>query len=280
MPCLLNNSTRTGRDMAHAAQKSLLKGLGQKTLVPHNSDGSTSDVDKQQALSPVEEDRAMKKQKKEDDNDVNQEQQKDPWMNLPPFQFATWRKLTEKEWKDYNKCLEQSEGFDCGDVPDNILDLPVAPLSLDDPDTMKDLQMYSIFALEKCTELKAEDIAGSGSPPLNFRAKVHSLKGRETVEFCEPELSGDRWLVVAFSGDRGLNNGVCNGRGGCSVLFSLFASGGFPLSGFVPGLGFPRSGVSGGGRISRWLSLRCGGVWRIKAGAWLWCLGSILSFGE
>ncbi|KAI8536170.1 hypothetical protein RHMOL_Rhmol10G0235400 [Rhododendron molle] len=215
MPCLLNNSTRTGRDMAHAAQKSLLKGLGQKTLVPHNSDGSTSDVDKQQALSPVEEDRAMKKQKKEDDNDVNQEQQKDPWMNLPPFQFATWRKLTEKEWKDYNKCLEQSEGFDCGDVPDNILDLPVAPLSLDDPDTMKDLQMYSIFALEKCTELKkkkyqfvkvlkaniclrrgflyyitfqAEDIAGSGSPPLNFRAKVHSLKGRETVEFCEPEL--------------------------------------------------------------------------------------------
>ncbi|KAF7129350.1 hypothetical protein RHSIM_Rhsim10G0158100 [Rhododendron simsii] len=166
---------RTGRDMAHAAQKSLLKGLGQKTLVPHNSDGSTSDVDKQQPLPPVKEDRAMKKQKEEDGND----------------------------------------GFGCGDALDNILDIPVTPLSLDDPDTMKDLQMYSIFALKKCTKLKkkkyqfvkvlkanvrlrrgflyyitfqAEDIAGSGSPPLNFRAIVHSLKGRKTVEFCEPEL--------------------------------------------------------------------------------------------
>lgn len=92
--------------MAHAAQKSLLKGLGQKTLVPHNSDGSTSNVDKQQPLPPVEEDRAMKKQKEEDGNDVNQDQRKSPWMELPPFPFATLCKLREKEWKDYNKCLE------------------------------------------------------------------------------------------------------------------------------------------------------------------------------
>lgn len=37
---------------------------------------------------------------------------------------------------------------------------------------------------------QAEDIAGSGSPPppLNFRAIVHTLKGRKTVNFCDREL--------------------------------------------------------------------------------------------
>ncbi|KAI8536161.1 hypothetical protein RHMOL_Rhmol10G0235000 [Rhododendron molle] len=159
-----------------------------------------------------EEDRVVKKQEEEDDNDVNEEQQESPWMKLPPFQFATWRRLTEKEWEDYIECLEKSGGFDVGDVPDDILDIPVTPLSLDDPETMKDLQMYSIFALEEHNKPEGqldllqrwsaertttkfifhvkgcEDIAGSGSPPLNFRAIVHTLKGRKTVNFCEWEL--------------------------------------------------------------------------------------------
>ncbi|KAI8536163.1 hypothetical protein RHMOL_Rhmol10G0235000 [Rhododendron molle] len=135
-----------------------------------------------------EEDRVVKKQEEEDDNDVNEEQQESPWMKLPPFQFATWRRLTEKEWEDYIECLEKSGGFDVGDVPDDILDIPVTPLSLDDPETMKDLQMYSIFALEEHNKPEAERITGSGFPPLNFRAKVHTLQGRMTVNYCEPEL--------------------------------------------------------------------------------------------
>ncbi|KAI8536175.1 hypothetical protein RHMOL_Rhmol10G0235800 [Rhododendron molle] len=162
-----------------------------------------------------EEDRVVKKQEEEDENDVNEEQRESPWMKLPPFQFATWRRLTEKEWEDYNECLEKSEGFDVGDVPDGILDIPVTPLSLDDPETMKDLQMYSIFALEEHNKpekkkyqfvkvlkanislrrgflyyitFQAERITGFGFPPLNFRAKVHTLQGRMTVNFCEPEL--------------------------------------------------------------------------------------------
>ncbi|KAF7129463.1 hypothetical protein RHSIM_Rhsim10G0165100 [Rhododendron simsii] len=216
--------------MAHDRRMSLEEGLGLR--IPLAAPGVSERHLWQ--LSPIEEDRVVKKQKKEhrvvkkqkedrvvkkleeeDDNDVNQEQRKSPWLELPPLPFATWRRLTEKEWKDYNKCLEKSEGFDVGDVPDNILGIPVTPLSLDDPETMKDLQMYSIFALKKCTKpekkkyqfvkvlkanvslrrgflyyitFQAEDIAGSGSRPLNFRAIVHSLQGRNTVEFCEPEL--------------------------------------------------------------------------------------------
>ncbi|KAI8536268.1 hypothetical protein RHMOL_Rhmol10G0243700 [Rhododendron molle] len=174
----------TGGDMAHDGRMSALRlgeGLGHLwQLSPIEEDRV---VKKQE-----EEDRVVKKQEEEDDNDDDQEQRESPWMKLPPFEFATWRRLTEKEWKDYNECLDKSKGFDVGDVPDNILDIPVTPLSLDDPETMKDLQMYSIFALKEHNKPEAEDIAGSGSPPLNFRAKVHSLKGRETVEFCEPEL--------------------------------------------------------------------------------------------
>lgn len=103
--------------MAHDRWMSLLRleeGLGQRIPLP------ALDINKRHLwqLSPIEEDRVVKKQKEEDrvlkkqvddDNDVNQEQRKSFRMKLPPLQFATWRTLTGKEWKDYNKCLEQSE---------------------------------------------------------------------------------------------------------------------------------------------------------------------------
>ncbi|KAI8574695.1 hypothetical protein RHMOL_Rhmol01G0374600 [Rhododendron molle] len=125
-----------------------------------------------------------------------------------------FRKFTSQEKSDYNRRAEQSEGFDVGDVPDDIdiWDMPIRPLDiLSDSETLKELENYAKLALDKYnkdnkTSFKFAKIvranySGSccgwsghyitlqakqmpGSHPMNIQALVKTWRDEVKLEFC------------------------------------------------------------------------------------------------
>ncbi|KAI8556464.1 hypothetical protein RHMOL_Rhmol05G0254800 [Rhododendron molle] len=107
------------------------------------------------------------------------------------------------------------EGFDVGDIPGYAF-VPVRPFVLDCRESMERIEGYAKFALDdynKCNNTKyqivkalkanigsgfpgwtyyitfqVKDMAGYGSPTLNFQAIVETFQGQETVKFITPEL--------------------------------------------------------------------------------------------
>ncbi|XP_058215729.1 uncharacterized protein LOC131326852 isoform X4 [Rhododendron vialii] len=126
--------------------------------------------------------------------------------------------LTSTQLWDYKKRLCESGvrtwmytyGFDVGDIPGYVF-VPVRPFVLDCRESLERIEGYAKFALDDYNKrnnttyqivkaLKAnvdvrtyyitfqvKDMAGSGSPTLNFQAKVETFQGQETVLFIAPE---------------------------------------------------------------------------------------------
>ncbi|XP_058215728.1 uncharacterized protein LOC131326852 isoform X3 [Rhododendron vialii] len=123
--------------------------------------------------------------------------------------------LTSTQWRDYERRALESGGFDVGDIPGYAF-VPVRPFVLDCCESMERIEGYAKFALDdynKCNNTKyqivkalkanigsgfpgwtyyitfqVKDMAGSGSPTLNFQAIVETFQGQETVKFIAPEL--------------------------------------------------------------------------------------------
>ncbi|KAE9449035.1 hypothetical protein C3L33_19066, partial [Rhododendron williamsianum] len=110
-----------------------------------------------------------------------------------------------------SKGLREAKGFDVGD----IAGIPVRPVLLDSPESLERIGGYAKLALDEHNKrnntkyrfvkvLKAniggtlgrtyfitfqvKDRACSGSPILNFQAKVRTFNGQATVTFSTPEL--------------------------------------------------------------------------------------------
>ncbi|KAI8556463.1 hypothetical protein RHMOL_Rhmol05G0254700 [Rhododendron molle] len=124
--------------------------------------------------------------------------------------------LTSTQRLDYEKRLRESGGFDVGDIPAYVSNVPVRPFELGSPMLVKMIEGYAKSALgqhnkrnntkyEFVKVLKAniggyspgwtyyitsqvKDLAGSGSPTLNFQAEVNSLEDQEAVTSITPEL--------------------------------------------------------------------------------------------
>ncbi|XP_058215740.1 uncharacterized protein LOC131326856 [Rhododendron vialii] len=123
--------------------------------------------------------------------------------------------LTSTQRLDYEKRLHESGGFDVGDIPAYVSNIPVRPFVLDSPMLVKMVEGYAKLALDQHNKhnntkyqfvkvLKAniggyspgwtyyitsqvKDMAGSGSPTLNFQAEVNSLEDKEAVTSIAPE---------------------------------------------------------------------------------------------
>ncbi|KAF7113543.1 hypothetical protein RHSIM_RhsimUnG0120400 [Rhododendron simsii] len=123
--------------------------------------------------------------------------------------------LTSTQWRDYERRARESGGFDVGDIPGYAF-VPVRPFVLDCRESMERIEGYAKCALDdynKCNNTKyqivkalkanigigfpgwtyyitfqVKDMAGSGSPTLNFQAIVETFQGQETVKFIAPEL--------------------------------------------------------------------------------------------
>ncbi|XP_058179832.1 eisosome protein SEG2-like isoform X2 [Rhododendron vialii] len=158
------------------------------------------DVDKKNPTSIKDE-----KQPDDDDDDHHGDDDGD-------YEF---RKFTSQERSDNNRRVEQSEGFDVGDVPDDIdiWDMPIRPLDiLSDSETLKELENYAKLALDKYNKdnktsfqfakIVKANYRGSccgwsghyitlqakqmpGSHPMNFQALVKTWRDEEVkLEFC------------------------------------------------------------------------------------------------
>ncbi|KAI8533624.1 hypothetical protein RHMOL_Rhmol10G0023700 [Rhododendron molle] len=143
------------------------------------------------------------------------EEEEIPEPEEPDIEF---RELPSKQQKAYCKRLRNSTGFDVGDIPDNVIDIPVRPYKLDIPEAVEMIGGFSKLALDQHNKdngtkyqlvkvLKANiggilggkrgrtyyitfqvrDMAGSGSPTLNLQAVVKTLKDQATVTFSAPE---------------------------------------------------------------------------------------------
>ncbi|KAG5550032.1 hypothetical protein RHGRI_015111 [Rhododendron griersonianum] len=155
--------------------------------------------------------------------------------------------LTSTQRLDYEKRLRESGvrvrmstyGFDVGDIPANVSNIPVRPFVLGSPMLVKMIQGYAKSALDQHNKhnntkyqfvkvLKAniggyspgwtyyitsqvKDMAGSGSPTLNFQAEVNSLEDQEAVTSIVSEPVGGDFTL-----------GVCSG-GDFTLLLMLFA---------------------------------------------------------
>ncbi|KAF7113490.1 hypothetical protein RHSIM_RhsimUnG0120300 [Rhododendron simsii] len=123
--------------------------------------------------------------------------------------------LTPTQRLDYEKRLRESGGFDVGDIPACVSNIPVRPFVLGSPMLVKMIEGYAKSALDQHNKhnntkyqfvkvLKAniggyspgwtyyitsqvKDMAGSGSPTLNFQAEVNSLEDQEAVTTIVPE---------------------------------------------------------------------------------------------
>ncbi|KAG5527205.1 hypothetical protein RHGRI_028190 [Rhododendron griersonianum] len=157
------------------------------------------------------------------------EDEENPEPEEPDIEFC---ELPSKQQKAYRKRLRKSTGFDVGDIPDNVVGIPVRPYKLDTHDSLEIIGGFSKLALDQHNKdngtkyqlvkvLKAnigdilggkrgrtyyitfqvKDMAGSGSPTLNLQAVVKTLKGQATVTYSAPEpLGGDFTFRGMFMG--------------------------------------------------------------------------------
>ncbi|XP_058215738.1 uncharacterized protein LOC131326855 [Rhododendron vialii] len=124
--------------------------------------------------------------------------------------------LTSTQRLDYEERLRKSGVFDVGDIPAYVSNIPVRPFVLGHPLLVEMIEGYAKSGLEQHNKynntkyqfvkvLKAniggyspgwnyyitsqvKDVASSGSPTLNFQAKVNSIEDQEAVTSIVPEL--------------------------------------------------------------------------------------------
>ncbi|KAG5550034.1 hypothetical protein RHGRI_015112 [Rhododendron griersonianum] len=123
--------------------------------------------------------------------------------------------LTSTQRLDYEERLRESGGFDVGDILAYVSNIPVRPFELGNPLLVEMIEGYAKSALDQHNKynntkyqfvkvLKAniggyspgwnyyitsqvKDMASSGSPTLNFQAKVNSIEDQEAITAISPE---------------------------------------------------------------------------------------------
>ncbi|KAF7121278.1 hypothetical protein RHSIM_Rhsim13G0014700 [Rhododendron simsii] len=125
-----------------------------------------------------------------------------------------FRDFTIDERRDYNKRLEESEGFDVGKVPDKVLEPNlIKPIPFKSPRGVKEFNDLSKLAIEhynkgnetsykfvKLIKVNCRRVQGivyyitflgkedrAGDPPKNFQARVHVWPDESTIDFCRVE---------------------------------------------------------------------------------------------